>query len=295
MIWRYSIEDVSCEPGPWQSCGNVFVGTCPELALVASTTGCRDDEAASVEVVRVPQHLAGYLSEPEPRDAAMLLGHAGDTPGPSHEVALPGSITIDVTESQDRWTLPHSYAVFVPAELADELGFRRFSATVIAEGGREVREALREVADARGLYVSHEASWDYQRIVSARAAVWGLGAGSLAVALLVLALASIDEARESRRGRGRLVALGVPAAVLRRAQWLALAVPLGVSLAIALPLGLVARPLLQHLSQDTASVGTNPAMPLLFLGLAAAGAVVVSLLTLPLTRSGVRAEDLRQE
>ena len=77
-----------------------------------------------------------------------------------------------------------------------------------------------------------------QIVGSSRVLLLRVGAGSLAVALLVLALASIDEARESRRGRGRLVALGVPAAVLRRAQWLALAVPLGVSLAIAIPLGL---------------------------------------------------------
>ncbi|WP_454299953.1 hypothetical protein [Salana multivorans] len=292
VVWRYPIRDASC--GLREPCGSVFVGTCSELALVASVTGCRDDEAAWIETVRVPEWLSGYRPQVAPRDTATLASDDDSAPL-SVEVELPGRITADASASRDRWVLPNNYTVFVPTELATELGFGQGRATLIAEGGRDVRERLREAAEAHGMYTLAEAGWDYQRVVSGRAAVWGLGAGSLAELLLVLALASIDEARESRRGRGRLVALGVPAAVLRRAQWLALAVPLGVSLAIAIPLGLVATPLLRHLGGEASLMGMNPAMLLLFLGLAAVGAAVVTLLTLPLTRSGVRAEDLRQE
>ncbi len=113
------------------------------------------------------------------------------------------------------------------------------------------------------------------------------------MALLTYALTTIDRARATRRARARLVAVGVPARLLRTAQGVANAVPLLIAIAIGAGLGLLGISAYAHIAGANASV--DPRVLASMLATVLAGALFISLATLPLTRTTVQAVDLRHE
>ena len=116
------------------------------------------------------------------------------------------------------------------------------------------------------------AEHDYQSVVATRTAAWTVMAISVGVALLAYGLATVDRAREQRRPRARLVALGVPAALLRRVEGVQNLIPLLTTVVLAAGLGLVATWALAH--TDDQPVTFDPGLLATLLGLVTVGAVL---------------------
>lgn len=300
VIERLPLDAVApMSPGPQTAASatpTIFTGTCAQLALVASVTGCSDTEAAWISRENVGDLTEYYGWNVDvansPRRAVLQWAFTGD-----YVVLEPtGLILQDIAATRDRWLLPGEYDLFIPpAVLAGEGLNASGSLLVIADVGAQVAADVAAVAEHAGISRAYPSAMvDYRPLMQQRVVVATLVATSIGVALLATALASIDRARIGRRDRARLVAVGVPAPVLRRSQALGVAVPLLACLAIALVggwglLGVFV------LAADGNEVSLNePALIGLSVA-AAAGAVVVSMLTLPLTRDHVRPEDLRQE
>lgn len=276
------------------SCPRLFVGTCDDLALLASVSGCSDGEAAWIERTAVPPTLdPSWFTDPANYGSpvGLTVGETGD----SIALTVSGSITQDVEATMQRWPGPTPYDLFVPISVAQEHdAVESTRLNVVADAGSAVRTEVLELAESTGAWAFVPAIPDYQRIVTLRTVVWSVAAASITVALLVFTLMSIDRARTQRRARARLVAVGVPARVLRRAQGLSNGTPLAVAVLLALGLGWASVAALIHTADSTG-------LPIDWPLLAATSAVIVlaaalvSLVTLPLTRAAIRADDLRQE
>ena len=210
-----------------------------------------------------------------------------------HTVHLTGTITQDVPATTRRWVWPGYQNVFVPADLARGWGVEPVVVTVVADAGADVRARVREVASAAGGWADAPALYDYVSVVATRTAAWTVMVVSIGVALLAYGLATIDRARERRRPRARLVALGVPAAVLRRVEGVQNLIPLLTTIVLATGLGLATTSVLAHTAGQPFSL--DPAVLGRLLALVAVGAVLMSCVTIPFTRSRIRASDLRDE
>lgn len=280
----YLLAVASCQE---ESCPEVFVGTCEELGAevapfeaVTVVGGCRDDQAAWIE----PDHEAG---------TAVVDAARGDPieviepeTGVVHAVDVAGGTG---AASPAAWPT----IAFVPAAFVEQWGARVSSLDVTAEAGAEVRAAVEDVADRHGAWADVGELSDYRAVVTTRATVWSLVGVAVAVSLLTFALTTIDRARETRRPRARLVAVGVPARVLRGAQALSSAIPLLVAIAVGAVLGAVATAAFSHLADSGFAI--EPRTLVRMVAAVSLGALVVSLATLPFTRGAVSAADLRQE
>lgn len=240
--------------------------------------------------MNVPGDLQGWYRDDLPTPDGPAEVEAVDGRFIAAEVT--GEIVWDVTATTQRWAFPHEFVMFLPSAQALELGLPAPSrVTVVAEVGSEVREEVIAAAQSVDPWAFSSAELDYPGIVSIRIATWSVLGSSVVISLGVFAVASIDRARSGRRTRARFVALGIPASLLRRSEVLTSALPLLVSMVIAFSLGSVPIAVLARLS-DTA-VQIDSLIALVAVSVLASGAV--ALLTVPLTRSRVRAEDLRHE
>jgi len=287
VIPGYSIGQTGCGVGSADGCVTVFVGTCQNLAPLMVTSGCRDDQPAWISSDRT-----GHEDATEPVTRIDSVGVAGLT-GPAHTVQLTGTITQDVPATAAMWVWPGQAAVFLPASLAEQWGVEPTSATVVADAGSQVRHDVGEVAARDGAFALTLELSDYQRVVSTRTAAWAVMAIGIGVALLGYGLATVDRARETRRPRARLVALGVPARLLRRVSAIQSAIPLSVTVLLAAGLGLAATLALSHMADQTFAIDPRVAVTLIC-GVVV-GAALVSAATMPLTRGRVTAADLREE
>ena len=91
----------------------------------------------------------------------------------------------------------------------------------------------------------------------------------------------------------RLVALGVPAALLRRVDGVQNLIPLLTTIVLATGLGLISTSALAHTAAQPFAL--SPTVLGRLLALVAVGAVLMSCVTIPFTRSRIRASDLRDE
>lgn len=288
--------DPQVDPAAYESTPRIFTGTCAQLALEASVTGCSDDEAAWISRENVAE-LAEYYSwnvdaADPPADVSLSWAFTGE----EVTVAPTGLIVEDIAATRDRWVLPRAYDLFIPPSvLTGNSETARGSLTVIADAGAQIRADVAEVtANAGGYWTFSGAMSTYVPVMQQRIVVWTLVAASIGVALLATALATIDRARTGRRDRARLVAVGVPAPVLRRSQAIGTGVPLLVCLGIAFACGWGLLALFMATVADGQGSIDVPALTVLSIA-AVVGAAVVAMLTLPLTRGHVRPEDLRQE
>lgn len=276
-------------PGEDYVRGPVFIGSCAELALVASTTGCDDNSTAWITRVNIPRELEGWYGDDTAFEGPVELSLGDEVYVP---IEVDGEIVWDVSASTERWADPHEFLMFVPSAQAAALGISEPSGVrVIAEVGDQVREEVIAAARSVDPWAFSTAEMDYPRIVSIRIATWTVLGTSVVIALGVFAVASIDRARSGRRTRARFVALGVPASVLRRSEALTMALPLAVSMVLAFSLSSCA--VLVFARGVDMAVPTESLAVLVAVSILASGAVALT--TIPLTRSHVRAEDLRQE
>lgn len=203
--WNTGALRSSCE-GKDEDCPRVFVGTCEHLALLAVVSDCIDTQAAWITPANVPRSLAAAADAPARGPHATL--HNART-GESVTLKAPGTVKQDVQATTQRWPRPAKYDLFVPLALAEALeAVDETHLLVVAEQGSRVRLEIIGVAERAGASVFVPALPAYEEIATLRVVVWSVAAASIAVASLIFALASIDRARQQRRARARLVAMG---------------------------------------------------------------------------------------
>ncbi|MFC8922972.1 hypothetical protein [Cellulosimicrobium sp. NPDC057127] len=285
----YPVWAASCMEGDSPNCPQVFIGTCAQLTRAMQATGCREDEAAWIQRTNDSGHSMMTGTRVDALD--LRIGDSEET----FTVALPGEISHDVAASVQRVVWPPDAQVFIPAAVAETWGLPATSLEVEVDpaDGAATRAAIDAIADQHEAWSSFPEMWDYRRVVSTRTTVWGVLAAAVTVALLTYTLTTIDRARATRRARARLVAVGVPARLLRTAQGIANAVPLLIAIGIGGGLGMVGISAYAHIAATDATI--DPGVFAAMLATVLAGAVTISLATLPLTRTAVQAIDLRHE
>lgn len=286
----YPVQALSCGQSEGERCPEPFIGTCEQLAAQASVSGCRNDQAAWItRTTDTPQ---------DAREAphSVVLEH--DSGERRLEIALPGSVTLDVAASERQFVWASDARLFIPAGEAESWhlapGRLEVSVDPGTDGGASIRQAIDAIAVEHGAYPSILPElYDYEQVVTVRTTVWSIVSIAIAVSLLTFALTTIDRAREARRGRARLIAVGIPARTLRRTQALTNAVPLASSIGIGACLGLLGTSAFSHMADTTFAI--DPTVLIIMVAGVVIGALAVSLATLPLTRTTVTAADLRQE
>ena len=134
---------------------------------------------------------------------------------------------------------------------------------------------------------------DYDFVAGLRVLVWAIAAVILAVGLLAFAVAAIDRALARRREVVALQLAGVPASLLRRAQWLEAALPIGIGTLLAVGLGTLAGAAYLALADETTSLPW--AQSLTLAGVAALSAVVIAGLTVVAASPRLRPDLIRAE
>jgi len=291
VIPVYPIGDSRCGVGAVEGeCASVFVGTCDGLSALMVVTGCRDDQPAWITA-----DPRGYQDEMPPVARVDSIDVTVDDgqDGPTHTVELTATLTQDVPATTRKWVWPGQADVFIPASLAERWGVAPTVATVVADAGAQIRLEVQQVAERDDAQAFSGDLHDYNQVVSTRTAAWTVMALGIAVALLTYALSTVDRARETRRPRARLVALGVPAGLLRRVGGVQNAIPLVATVLLAAGLGLVTTLALSHTADQPFAIAPGVAVTLF--GGVVLGAALVSAATMPLTRGRTRASDLREE
>ena len=135
---------------------------------------------------------------------------------------------------------PLTASVLMPPSLVDlrELpASTQIEVLVLGTPGRTLADKLA----GAGLTVESSADFGfYDYVAGLRAIVWTVAAVLLSVGLLAFAVAAVDRAVNRRREVVALQLVGVPASLLRRAQWVEAALPIGVGTVFAIGTGLLA-------------------------------------------------------
>jgi hypothetical protein len=225
VIPNYGIAVAGGCGSPKDFCGNVFVGTCADLALFQPMQGCRDD---TVSIITTPS--AGM---PEvKRQSLGLANEAGKkaTVTPSHQVLVTGDKAVrSFTQA----------SLFIPVttpQIAPLLG-NPIAFDVLTGPGQAPRSAIQAIADRLGVEVVLEDLKVYQEVQGYQLLLSTLAVIVLGIGLLAVLLTTIDRAIERRRQVAGQVALGVPIRVLRGSQLLQTLVPLWLGLVVAVGLG----------------------------------------------------------
>lgn len=287
----------------------VFVGTCAQLVLAEQiqgfdVAGC--DDAAPAWIVDAAGHSRwdqGAATLGLPRltvggPITVLMGSFADDPAAG--TFTPGStpITVSGAAAPDGSDL----VAFVPATLVDaglaasgeDGGLAALTRVdVVADGGPAALAAVTERAAELGLVAVDYTADDRTAYQQVRAVVYGLAAIAIGIAVLTVALAAIDRTRDRRRTVASQVMIGVPPAVLRRGQSIQVAFPALIAGGLALALGALSVRVMAHITGGPALVDAQTWAALG--GVVAAGAALVVLATLPLTRTRLTPELLRRE
>jgi len=274
-------------------CASAFVGTCAQLELTVVATGCDDEHAALISPLDADVPVDPF--EVNLGNNATVTLNGDDTTSAHADVALDGiPIVEDVEATTDRWVYPSAATVFVPARLIPGAADLPRGVDVIAQGGTDVQAAVTAAGAAVGVdAMPYSGEEDISQVMQVRAIVWSLSSIIIGIALITVALGTIDRALERRRAVARQIAVGVPARVLRRGQLLQTLLPLGVAILLATGCGA----LLMRGYLRVGDLGRSMSVDRLAVPLVASllGAAVVSLATVPLIRTRLDPRLLRSE
>lgn len=289
----FPVEEAGCDVREHQ-CASVFVGTCADLARVMVVAGCRDDQAGYIGV----DSSAGE-DRPSGDDRALATARQirleVDQGRSTIAVDLGQPLQQHAAGTQRRWVYTASFNVFVPRALLEAAGARPTAATVIADGGVQVQQAVQRAvaATAPELVVATYPLMDVESVNRVRAVVATLSAIVIGVGLLSLAMTALDRAAEQRRPTAHHIAVGVPARTLRASQLLQTLLPLGVAIVLAAALG-------QLMVHAFASLAHWPPLSAqrqwaVVLSVLVIGVCAVSAVSLPTVRTHLTPDLLRRE
>lgn len=226
VIPKYSIESTGCGNSGGGSCGNVFVGTCAQFALVQTVPGCRDDTISMIN-----SSWSRYT--PGESQTITLVNDDGKT------ATVTPSARILVTSDEAFARSSSQASLFIPAttpQVASILGSPR-GYDVLTGPGQAPRTALQATADHLRVEVHLEDLEVYQGVQGYQLLLSTLAVVVLGIGLLAVLITTIDRAIERRRQVASQVALGVPIRVLRGSQLLQTLLPLWLGLVAAIGLG----------------------------------------------------------
>jgi hypothetical protein len=278
---------------------NAVVAECRELAgiLRSPLPECKPDTIMFLD------RAHGEPADVPASGALQLLDRLGE-PAPGRTVTISGSVpTLSLPPGLqagiDGFSL-HGDVLIPPGVFGEAvpvatllIGTNSSTGTIEA-----VRAALGSLPTVFPPVTAEEA------VLLARSATDGYAQAALIGTLIVvlvggasLAVTTADALRERRRAHAALVALGMPVRLLRRTVLLQTAVPLLLSVGLALLVAAAASWLYLHLAADNDDV--VPALPwggYLTVGAAAAlAALLATVLALPFVNSASRPEALRTE
>jgi hypothetical protein len=210
-------------------CGNAIVATCAQLHEIApALRGCVD--GAPMWLDNAVQPSAKILRWRAATDGKQSQAIIATTPVPTRQA------------TGDPWAelSPIGASVLLPPSLVDPARLppnTHVDVLVLGAPGRTLGDHLA----GAGLSVESSADFGfYDYVAGLRAIVWAVAAVLLSVGLLAFAVAAIDRAVNRRREVVSLQLVGVPARLLRRAQWVEAALPIGVGTVLAVGAGLLA-------------------------------------------------------
>jgi hypothetical protein len=271
-----------------RQCYNAVVATCAQLQTVApGVTGCREGEpmwlgAADAEITDRP--LAWYAATD---NVAMRSAEpVAELPAPTATVGSSGWNALD----------PVTANVLIPptdVDLAQLSPGSRVDLLVLGAPGRGLGDALYDAGAVGENGMSYWGFEDYDFVAGLRALVWAIAAVVLAVGLLAFAVAAVDRALARRREVVSLQLAGVPPSLLRRAQWLEAALPLGIGTVLAVGLGVLAGATYLTLADEPTHLPW--AQSLTLAGVAALSSVVIAALTVVAASPRLRPDLVRAE
>lgn len=210
-------------------CMDAIVATCAQLHVVApGLHGCVDNTPM-------------WLDRSDEPSSSTLRWHGDQEGKPTPAVVASTSVpTTQVTGDPETELAPISASVLLPPALVDLAGLppnAHVDVLVLGPPGRTLANHL----SGAGLPVVSSADFAfYDYVAGLRAIVWAVAAVLLSVGLLAFAVAAIDRAVNRRREVVSLQLVGVPARLLRRAQWVEAALPIGIGTMLAIGAGLLA-------------------------------------------------------
>lgn len=299
--------DPATEPVP------ALVADCDELAAVLRKPlrGCRSDQVQRVDQssggVTVSSGLPEGEALPSGRlrlldgNRATLPGGAIDVPGALSAVQIPGELSGLSVGLFGTYLVPPTM-LSAPAPDGPDPDSRGL--LVATDGSADAVEAVRSAMAVTSMQAPPLTPDETLREASRATDAYRTAAlvGLVAVVLvggLTLAVSTADGLRERLRPHAALAALGAPLALLRRSVLLQIAIPLLLSVALAVLASAVASSV--YLQLNDVDQGSQPVLPLPWLGygVISAAAVLATLLataaSLPLLRAAARPGALRSE
>jgi putative ABC transport system permease protein len=264
-------------------CAQAVVLSCSDLARIApGISGCRDGEPL-------------WLREP-PRGLGSTITWSADGEGNAAVATLPTptrTATTSMTASE-RWAALSADVVLPPSPQLLENAADSTTTIILAAPGRDLPAALEQAIRSSG----GQAGWssfdpgEYDTVQTLHGLIGLIATVIISLGLLAFAVAAIDRAIARRREIASLQILGVPRAVLRRAQWIEAGVPIAAGSVLAIALGLLAG--VTYLALDERHA--LPWQLALTVGMiSVAGSLVVAGLTVIASAPRLRPELIRAE
>lgn len=274
----------SCRRFQW--CGTAVVASCAQLHVMApELTGCVDGQ---------PMWL-----EDEPRTnlkGRALDWHAQFDSAPFRSPSVVVSTPVPTRAvAGDSWGQlnPIEASVLLPPALLKGTALPPRATVDLLVLGQPGRTLADRLAGA-GLEPQSTADFgDYDYVAGLRAIVWAVAAVLLSVGLLAFAVAAIDRAVNRRREVVSLQLIGIPAGVLRRAQWVEAALPIGLGTVLAIGAGLLAGAAYLAYGDANAEFPWHAAETLTLISLG--GAAAIAALTVLAASPKIRPELIRVE
>ncbi|MEI2775455.1 MAG: hypothetical protein V9G19_05650 [Tetrasphaera sp.] len=284
----YSIW-IACKDDGIDICGEVFVGSCAQLALRVVVPDCRDG-------------IAALLSNPDgqaaPRPASgnfEITRDLGNTQQAAATLAIKGAVwDVDIAATQEIFPDDTHPAAIVPPDYPGlaSLAGEPTAYEILSGPGFAVRDRLTATTQRMGLGINLQPMEDYDVVNGYAVLLWTLAAIVLGIGLTSVLLTAIDHAVERRRQVAAQRALGVPGRILRLSQALQVLVPLVVGQLAAIALGYLA--LSAYLGYDRSSQRPTGAVVAMLLASLVGAAIVAGISVLGLGR-GLTPQLLRRE
>lgn len=269
------------------------VATCSQLETIApALTGCVAGEPMWLEAgsaTWMPK-VKSFLRRSDSIDWFAGRKPSTATKALSTPVAMADLNQAPSGQSSYDLISPVEADVILPPSMVGDLpADTRAGVLVVGGPGRTLSNELA----ARGLRAYTVPDYEYYDLVAGlRTLVVSIAGFILTVGLLAFAVAAVDRAVERRKELVALQLVGLPAGLLRRAQWLEALVPIGLGSVLSVALGALAGSTFLALDDSVGMPWPSTGS----IGLAAVlGAVLVASLTVVASARPIRADQIRRE
>jgi putative ABC transport system permease protein len=276
---------VRADAGPRQFV-TVIVANCSQLSATGEELpGCTDD---AVSLVGEP-----WLFDDDADAMAVRATHKYEPQGRAVIVATDNATTINADDFERAvGALSDTPAVVVPPDTPGIAALVSQTDSLVVAHAGPGRDLYDRVEQAGLSYSTSVDIENYDFVQAMLTLVWTLAAVILGIGLLTFAIAGTDRALNRRRELTALRLIGTPGSILRRAQWLEVALPTVLGSVFAIVTGAYAGATYLQLDEDKVLPMTET---LALAGAAAAISMILALITVLGTAPRLNAEHIRAE